>query len=83
MTHDPGQPVADFNISLPQSVDMCSLRVRVSAGNNAGMSAPSEADEIGMLTTIQVFTFTQRLSSTCGKISELYCFLTTTQDALN
>ena len=80
ITHDPGQPAADFTISLPQSVDVCTLRVRISAGNSAGMSAPSEADKIGMLTTIQVFTFTQKLSSTCRK---LYCFLTTPQDASN
>ena len=46
--HDPGQPVADFNISLPPSVDVCSLHVRISAGNSAGMSAPSEAVEVGM-----------------------------------
>ena len=47
--HDQGQPVADFNISLPQSVDVCSLHVRISAGNSAGMSAPSEAVEVGKL----------------------------------
>ena len=46
-THEPEQPVADFNISLPQSVDVCSLHVRISAGNSAGMSAPSEAVEVG------------------------------------
>ena len=51
MTHDPGQAVADFTISLPQSVDVCSLHVRVSAGNSAGMSAPSEAVEVGKLFT--------------------------------
>ena len=49
ITHDPGQPVANFTISLPQSMDVCSLRVRISAGNGAGMSAPSEAVEIGKL----------------------------------
>ena len=49
MSHDPGQEVADFTISLPQSVDVCSLHVRISAGNSAGMSAPSEAVEVGKL----------------------------------
>ena len=49
VTHDQGQLVADFNISLPQSVDVCSLRVRISAGNSAGMSAPSEPVEVGKL----------------------------------
>ena len=57
MTHEPGQAVADFIIiSLPQSV--CFLHVIISAGNSAGMSAPSEANKTGMLTTIQVFTIT-------------------------
>ena len=45
--HEPGQPVADFNISLTQ--DMCSLHVRISAGNSAGMSTHSEAVEVGKL----------------------------------
>ena len=44
--HQPGQPVADFTISLLPSVDVCSLHVRISAGNSAGMSAPSEAIEV-------------------------------------
>ena len=47
--HEPEQAVADFTISLPQSVDVCSLHVRISAGNSAGMSAPSEAVEVGKL----------------------------------
>ena len=47
LSHDPGQPVAHFTISLPQSVDVCSLHVRIRAGNGAGMSAPSEAVEVG------------------------------------
>ena len=45
----PGQKFANFTISLPQSVDVCSLHVRVSAGNSAGMSSPSEAVEVGKL----------------------------------
>ena len=49
--HQPGQAVADFTISLSQSVDVCSLRVRISAGNSAGMSAPTEAVEVGKLFT--------------------------------
>ena len=47
--HQPGEPVADFTISLPQSVDVCSLHVRIRAGNSAGMSAPSEPVEVGKL----------------------------------
>ena len=47
--HQPGQEVADFTVSLPQSVDVCSLHVRISGGNNAGMSSPSEAVEVGEL----------------------------------
>ena len=49
MSHDPGQEVANFTISLPQTVDGCSVHVRISAGNSAGMSAPSEAVEVGKL----------------------------------
>ena len=47
--HQPGQPVADFTINLPQTVDVCSLHVKISAGNIAGMSAPSEPVEVGKL----------------------------------
>ena len=49
--HQPGQPVASFNIALLQNVAayVCSLHVRISAGNSAGMSAPSEAVEVGKL----------------------------------
>ena len=47
--HEPRQEVANFTISLPQTVDVCSLRVRISAGNSAGISAPSEAVEVGKL----------------------------------
>ena len=46
--HELGE-VADFTISLPQGVDVCSLHVRIRAGNSAGMSAPSEAVEVGKL----------------------------------
>ena len=49
MSHDPGQAVADFTISLPQTVDVCTLHVRISAGNSAGLSSPSEAVEVGKL----------------------------------
>ena len=47
--HRTGQPDADFTISLSQSMNVCSLHVRISAGNSAGMSAPSEAVEVGKL----------------------------------
>ena len=49
MSHDPGQDVANFNISPPQSVDVCTLHVRIRAGNSVGMSSPSEAVEVGKL----------------------------------
>ena len=45
--HEPGQAVANFTISLPPSVDVCSLHVSIGAGNSAGVSAPSEAVEVG------------------------------------
>ena len=50
MTHELGQEDADFNISLvslPQTVDICTTVVMISAGNSAGVSAPSEAVGIG------------------------------------
>ena len=47
--HEPGQPVANFIISLPQSVDVCTHHVKIRAGNGGGMSAPSEAVEVGRL----------------------------------
>ena len=47
--HQPGQAVANFTISLPHSVDVCSLHVSIGAGNSAGISTPSEAVEVGML----------------------------------
>ena len=49
ITHQPGQAVAHFTISLPQTVDECSLRVRISAGNSAGISAPSDVAVTGKL----------------------------------
>ena len=45
----PGKIVANFTVNIPQNVDVCSLHVRISAGNSAGMSAPSEAVEVGKL----------------------------------
>ena len=52
--HQPGQAAADFTISLPQTVDVCTLHVRISAGNSAGMSAPSEVVEVGKLQFITI-----------------------------
>ena len=51
--HEPGE-VANFTISLPQNVDVCSLRVRIRAGNSAGMSAPSEAAKVSKLQFITI-----------------------------
>ena len=47
--HQPGQDVADFTISPPQDVDVCSLIVRISTGNSAGISIPSENTVVGKL----------------------------------
>ena len=35
-------PVATIRVTLPQNVDECNLILRVSAGNSAGMSSPTE-----------------------------------------
>ena len=52
--HQPEDTVAHFIISLPQTVDVCSLHARISAGNSAGMSAPSEGVEVGKLQFITI-----------------------------
>ena len=49
VTHQPEDTVAHFTISLPQNVDVCTLHVRISAGNSAGMSAPSDRGVTGKL----------------------------------
>ena len=63
--HQPGQAVADFTITLPPSVDVCSLHVTISAGNSAGMSAPSEAVEVGELQFIIIELKLQESQNQC------------------
>ena len=41
--------VVDFVIRLPQDMDLCILLVRISAGNSAGLSLPSETAVVGKL----------------------------------
>ena len=55
--HEPGQVATDFNVSLPQSVDVCTIHARISAGNSAGMSAPSEP--VGKVLTDNYITKTR------------------------
>ena len=47
--HQTGQALADFSVSVPQSVDVCTLRVRIRAGNSVGVSSTSEAVRVGEL----------------------------------
>ena len=56
--HEPGLAVADFIIRFTQTVDTCStLYVRIRAGNDAGMSLPSEPVKVGKLqNTLYVLT---------------------------
>ena len=42
--------ITTIPVTLPQNVDECYLIVRISAGNSAGMSSPTEST-IGKLTT--------------------------------
>ena len=52
MTHQLGQENANFTISLEslhKYVDICTTVVRITVGNSAGMSGPSEAVEVGKL----------------------------------
>ena len=57
VTHQSEDTVAHFNISLPQSVDVCSLHVRISAGNSAGISSPSDIVVTGKLYNLLLFRF--------------------------
>ena len=43
-------PVTTIHVTLPQNVDECNLIVRISAGNSAGTSSPTEVP-IGKLMT--------------------------------
>ena len=56
VTHQSEDTVAYFNISLPPSVDVCSLHVRIRAGNSAGMSAPSNITVTGKLYSCMAIT---------------------------
>lgn len=49
VTHQPEDTVAHFPVSLPQNVDVCTLHVKISGGNSAGMSAPSDIAVTGKL----------------------------------
>jgi len=49
--HQSGPPVATIHVTLPPNVDECNLIVRISAGNSAGMSLPTEIT-VGKLMTI-------------------------------
>ena len=49
VTHQLEDTVAYFPVSLPQNVEVCTLHVRINAGNSAGMSAPSEIAVTGKL----------------------------------
>ena len=56
--HQPGQAVADFTISLPQNVDVCTLHVRIRAANSPGMYLLIEEDEVGEL-QVDLFLLTK------------------------
>ena len=45
--HQPGEATADFSINLSQFADVCTHHMRISAGNSAGMSSPSEMVQVG------------------------------------
>ena len=49
ITHQPEDTVAHFTVSLLQNVDGCTLHVRISGGNSAGISAPSDIAVTGKL----------------------------------
>lgn len=49
--HQSGLPVATIRVTLPPNVDECNLAVRISAGNSAGMSSPTEITVRKLMTT--------------------------------
>ena len=50
--HQPAQAVTDITISIPQSVDLCTLCGRISAGNSGGM-CHSEPVRVGKIFVIE------------------------------
>ena len=49
ITHELGREITDVTVSIPQSADVCTLRVEISAGNSAGMSSPTETVHVGKI----------------------------------
>ena len=50
ITHQPGQRVSDFHITIPQNVrHVCTFHVKIRAGNSAGMSSPNHLVKHGEL----------------------------------
>ena len=49
ITHELGREITDVTVSIPQSVDVCTLSVEISAGNSAGMSSPTETVHAGKI----------------------------------
>ena len=50
--HQPAQAVTDITISIPQTVDLCTLCGKISAGNSAGM-CHSEPVKVGKISAIE------------------------------
>ena len=50
--HQPAQAVTDITISIPQSVDLCTLCGKISAGNSAGM-CHNEPVRVGKIFVIE------------------------------
>ena len=50
--HQSAQAVTDITISIPQSVDLCTLCGKISAGNSAGM-CHSEPVKVGKISAIE------------------------------
>ena len=55
--HQPAQTVTDITINIPQSVDLCTLCGRISAGNSAGMchSEPVRVGKIFVIEHVQLY----------------------------
>ena len=56
LTHELGHVIANFTISLPQSVDICATVVKIRTGNSAGMSLPTETVGVGELGSFSIIT---------------------------
>ena len=72
--HQPAQAVTNITISIPQSVDLCTLCGRISAGNSAGMchSEPVKVGKIFVIEHMQLYNTLHMFSPHLSLATDLY-----------